>query len=128
MPSQAYNRPNIFSQEVDVRFPFLPLPAILAGFLIPLLGQSVPPSAPVPRRDTPPSIGLPGATTEFPSQVRVSVGPTELRNEARQILELSQSIQADIEQVNRGKLPKDAVDKLKRIEKLSRHLRGQINN
>jgi hypothetical protein len=55
------------------------------------------------------------------------VDPIELRSQARQILELSESIQPDIEQVNRGVLPKDVIDKLKRIEKLSKQLRSQIN-
>ena len=51
----------------------------------------------------------------------------ELQREAKQILELSQSIQPDIEDVNRGVLPKDTIEKLKRIEKLSKHLRGQMD-
>jgi hypothetical protein len=50
--------------------------------------------------------------------------PLELQREAKQILELSQSIQPDIEHVNRGLFPKDMIEKLKRIEKLSKHLRG----
>jgi hypothetical protein len=51
----------------------------------------------------------------------------ELQREAKQILELSQSIQPDIEHVSRGLFPKDMIEKLKRIEKLSKHLRGQID-
>jgi hypothetical protein len=51
----------------------------------------------------------------------------ELQREAKQILELSQSIQWDIEHVNRGLLPKDTIEKLRLIGKLSKHLRGQID-
>jgi hypothetical protein len=29
--------------------------------------------------------------------------------------------------VRRGMLPKDAIEKLKQIEKLSKHLRGELN-
>ena len=50
----------------------------------------------------------------------------ELRREASQVLELSKSIQSDLESVSRGLLPKDTIDKLKKIEKLSKHLRNQI--
>jgi len=110
-----------------VRLPFQYLPAVLLGFWIAVPGQSVPPSAPVPRRDSPPMMELPRATAESPAQVKDPVDPIELRSQARQILELSESIQPDIEQVNRGVLPKDVIDKLKRIEKLSKQLRGQIN-
>ena len=31
-----------------------------------------------------------------------------------------------MESVNHGILPKDAIEKLKRIEKLSKHLRGEL--
>jgi hypothetical protein len=52
--------------------------------------------------------------------------PAQLEREAREILELAQSLQADIQRVNRGILPKDTIAKLKRIEKLSKQLRGQL--
>ncbi len=39
---------------------------------------------------------------------------------------LAASIPGDIEQLKKGLLPSDAIDKLKRIEKLSKQLRGQI--
>jgi hypothetical protein len=52
----------------------------------------------------------------------------ELRREARELLELSQSLQGDVESLNRGLFPKDITDKLKRIEKLSKHLRGEISS
>ena len=41
-------------------------------------------------------------------------------------LELSQSLQGDIESVNKGLMPKDTVDKLKRIQKLAKHLKGEL--
>jgi hypothetical protein len=52
--------------------------------------------------------------------------PAGLQNEARELLELAQALQPDIESVNHGVLPKDAIQKLKRIEKLSKHLRQEI--
>jgi len=114
-----------------VRDSFLHRLAILLGiwisvFVQTMCGQSVPPMAPLPRMDAPPTIMLPRGTTETTAP-RERVNPGQLRSEARQLLELSQSVQADFEQVSRGLLPKDLVDKLKRIEKLTKNLRSQIN-
>ncbi len=57
---------------------------------------------------------------------RNRVDSVQLQREARELLELSQSLQPDIESVNHGLLPKDTIEKLKRIEKLSKHLRGEL--
>lgn len=57
----------------------------------------------------------------------VRMSPTELQHEARELLEMSQSLQLDIDSVNRNLLPKDTVVKLKRIEKLAKHMRGEIS-
>ena len=57
---------------------------------------------------------------------RPHVDALELRREANQVLELSKSIQSDFEAVTRGMLPKDTIVKLRKIEKLSKHLRNQI--
>ena len=53
--------------------------------------------------------------------------PLELQREAKELLELSQSHQPDMESLNHGLLPKDTIDKLKRIEKLSKRLRGELS-
>lgn len=52
--------------------------------------------------------------------------PVKLRQEADELSRLAQSVPLDIDQVAQGKLPKDVADKLKRIEKLSKHLRGAL--
>ena len=49
-----------------------------------------------------------------------------MEREARELSALAGSIPGDVEQLKKGLLPKDAVGKLKRIEKLSKQLRGQI--
>lgn len=54
------------------------------------------------------------------------IDPERLQREAKELLELSQSVQPDLQQVKQGLLPKDTVEKLKRIEKLSKHLRGEL--
>jgi hypothetical protein len=50
-----------------------------------------------------------------------------VRTEADELSKLAQSLPQDIEQIARGKMPKDTAEKLKRIEKLSKQLRGQLN-
>lgn len=111
-----------------MRFPSSCRLAIFLGFCIQASSQSVPPGAPVPRA----GIGSPVTTTPIGQSVpsaapKTHADPLEIQREAKQILELSQSIPSDIEYVNRGLLPKDTIEKLKRIEKLSKHLRNQID-
>jgi hypothetical protein len=57
-----------------------------------------------------------------PKQLNVK----HLREEAAELSQLSAGIPQRIEYVNKGQLPKDLNDQLKRIEKLAKHLRGEI--
>ena len=40
---------------------------------------------------------------------------------------MAQTVPADVTKVREGMLPKDAIEKLKQIERLSKHLRAQLN-
>jgi len=53
--------------------------------------------------------------------------PAKLREEADQLAKLAQSVPADMSQIGQGKMPKDAIDRLKRIEKISKQLRGELS-
>lgn len=67
------------------------------------------------------------ATANASPQMAKSRPPSPaLEHDARELLELSQSLQPDIESVNHGILPKDTIAKLRRIEKLSKRLRSEI--
>jgi len=59
-------------------------------------------------------------------QPQIKLDAAQLQRDARELLDLSQSLQADIDAINKGLLPKDAAEKLKRIQKLAKHLRGEI--
>ncbi len=110
-----------------MRFPSSHLLVVFLGLCIQTFGQSVPSVAPVPRSATDvPVVFVPKVPVQSSTRPRPSADPLELQREARQVLELSQSIQSDFESINRGLLPKDTIEKLKRIEKLSKHLRSQI--
>ncbi len=47
----------------------------------------------------------------------------QIKRDADELAKLAQSLPPDIEHVASGRLPKDLSQKLKRIEKLSKHLR-----
>lgn len=98
---------------------------ILLNLCLPVWGQSMPPGAPLP-----PGYGTPPPAIHVPPYsgraLASSVDPAALQREAKELLGLSQSVQPDIEALNHGLLSKGLIDKLKRIEKLSKHLRSEI--
>ena len=59
-------------------------------------------------------------------QPQIKLDAAQLQREAKELLDLSQSVQSDIDAINKGLLPKDAAEKLKRIQKLAKRLRGEI--
>jgi hypothetical protein len=109
-----------------VRFPSVILLGVLLAFCIQIFGQSMPPGAPMPHSADVPEVFVPNAPIQSATAPRPHVDQLELQREANQVLELSKSIQSDFEAVTRGLLPKDTIEKVKKIEKLSKHLRTQI--
>jgi hypothetical protein len=51
----------------------------------------------------------------------------KLQQEADDLARTAQTIPADVAQVRQGTMPKDVIEKLKRIEKLSKRLRSELN-
>jgi hypothetical protein len=88
-------------------------------------GQSLPPGAPIPPGygSAPPTIYTPAPSRRSPAP---QIDTAAVQREAKELLELSQSVQPDIESLKRGLLSNDLTDKLKRIEKLSKRLRNEI--
>ncbi len=67
------------------------------------------------------------APTEPPARPRrVSADPAELKRDADELARLAESVPADVESAAKGLLPKDLNEKLKRIEKLAKHLRSAL--
>jgi len=56
------------------------------------------------------------------------IDPARLQKEANDLATAANSIPRDIDNVRRGMLPKDIVQKLKQIEKLSKQLRIELNH
>ena len=50
----------------------------------------------------------------------------KVRQEADELAKVAQSVPQDIQSIEKGVFPKDVVQKLKQIEKLSKHLRTEI--
>lgn len=67
--------------------------------------------------------------TGFPPTApsRPAVKVAELKGEAAQLADLAASIPMGVDHVGKGLLDKDLIQNLKRIEKLSKHLRSQLD-
>jgi hypothetical protein len=50
----------------------------------------------------------------------------KLRSDADELVILSQSIHSGVDNVGKGMVPKDLIDKLKQMEKLSKRLRNEL--
>lgn len=92
----------------------------------PQLGAPLGRCGPQPRDPDWPRNQLPGERASLEAQKRPTVDVVRLQRDARELAELSASIQADVNRANRGLLSKDVIDKLKRVEKLSKQLRGEL--
>ena len=55
------------------------------------------------------------------------VDPLKLQRDADDLARAAQTIPSDVANIRRGTLPKDTIQKLKEIEKLSKRLRSELN-
>jgi hypothetical protein len=51
----------------------------------------------------------------------------EMKKQAEELSKLAQSISPDIDMMGKGKLPKDLITRLKRIDKLSKQLKREVS-
>jgi hypothetical protein len=61
------------------------------------------------------------------SAPRPRIDFVEMQRESRELSDLAHTVPTDMENVTRGLMPKDLIEKLKRIEKLSKHLRSEVS-
>jgi hypothetical protein len=61
-----------------------------------------------------------------PDEMRDRAAQAQLQKDAKELGELCASIPPDMDGVKRGVLPKDELEKLKRLEKLSKRVREQL--
>lgn len=109
-----------------IRFAFLSI--IVLVCLLPAHAQikdayipGVPPPPPALDRDH-------GKTApDEPKLPQHHVDLVKLRQEADDLARTAQTIPTDVADVRQGTLPKDIIEKLRRIEKLSKRLRSELN-
>jgi hypothetical protein len=65
-------------------------------------------------------------TVPLPTRQQSSVDFAKVKSDADELVILSQSIHSGIDDVGKGMLPKDLIDKLKQMEKLSKRLRNEL--
>ena len=61
-----------------------------------------------------------------PEGIRARASNLQLQKDAKELADLCASIPADMDGVKQGLLPKDVVEKLKRVEKLSKKVRQEL--
>ena len=104
------------------RRPLLSIPVMLSLLVALAVPQSGRPTMPKP----PQSLGTP-PPDQRPVTISRHIDLTQLQKEADDLARLAQTIPTDVASVRKGMLPKDAIQKLKQIEKLSKHLRGELS-
>lgn len=62
-----------------------------------------------------------------PMSPRRTIDLDKCKRDADELVALAQSVPADVDQTSKGVIPKDLAEKLKKIEKLAKQLRGQLN-
>ena len=101
--------------------------ALLSVFLL-VLALSIPAASPQSRSTfpTPPEGQNHDMVEKPPATVTRHIDFEKLQSEADDLARTAQTIPADVASVRNGMLPKDAIEKLKQIEKLSKRLRGEL--
>ena len=62
-----------------------------------------------------------------PNAQRPHLDYAKARTEADELSKIAQTIPSDVDQIANGVFPKDVIEKLKQVEKLSKHLRSELN-
>ena len=68
-----------------------------------------------------------GKTAPDEPKIQHRVDPAKLQRDADDLARTAQTIPTDVAGVRQGTMPKDIIEKLKRIEKLSKQLRNELN-
>lgn len=61
-----------------------------------------------------------------PEEIRERLSASQVQNDAKELAELCAAVTSDMDDVKKGLLPKDSVDRLKRMEKLSKRMRDNL--
>ena len=100
---------------------WLVIPVILALLSAPAAPQKKWTYPPPPK---PMDSATPGSA---PTTAQRHIDLLQLQRDANDLSLTAQTIPSDVESVRKGMLPKDVIQKLKQIEKLSKRLRSELN-
>ena len=92
----------------------------------PQLGAPLGRCGPQPHDVDWPQNHLPEERRSLDAAKKPMVDVVKLQRDAQELVDLSASIHADVDRANRGLLSKDVIEKLKRVEKLSKQLRNEL--
>ena len=123
MPAPASKRALL--QAVNVLLPAV-LIAVLSAAALPQRQPKYPASPPPLNTGSDSGTGPNPQPVPSPTAAKRQVDLMKLQQEADELSKLSQTIPADLVAVRHAMLPKDMLDKLKRIQKLSKHLRREL--
>lgn len=76
---------------------------------------------------TPPEPLDPKTTDKAPATLSRHIDLDQLQRDADDLARTAQTIPSDVASVRKGTMPKDVIEKLKQIEKLSKRLRTELN-
>jgi hypothetical protein len=76
---------------------------------------------------TPPEPLDPKSADKAPATLTKHLDLDRLQREADDLARSAQTIPSDVASIRQGMLPKDVIEKLKQIEKLSKHMRTELN-
>jgi hypothetical protein len=108
------------------------VPSLLLCFFLlllpasPQLGAPLGRCGPHPPDDQWPRNELPPKPVSTVDSKKPASDPAQLARDAHELAELTASIPGDINRLNSGLLSKDLMEKLKRVEKLSKRLRNEL--
>ena len=107
-----------------MKLPAISLPfVLLAASLLLAQAKPIPPGV----RQADQVEAQTGKGTPAPVARRAYLDVAKLTQQADELARIAQTIPPDVASIQQGKLPKDVIEKLKRIEKLCKRLRSQIN-
>ena len=116
-----FRNPPCLEARAMTKFTLLSIPVLLCALSADGLPQR--PTYPTP----PPPLNTDNAPpTPAPETIRRRIDPVKLQREADDLARLAQTIPTDAASIRQGRLPKDVIQKLKQIEKLSKRLRGEL--
>jgi hypothetical protein len=102
------------------------LPLLVISVLLCALSTSAQKRWTMPNRPEPMNTDTANSTPEQATTLR-RINLEQLQKEADDLARTAQTIPSDLANVRKGMLPKDVLQKLKQIEKLSKHLRSELN-